>query len=174
MGKYPDGTFGVEDVVRGRWSAGTRDRVIRDTAELDALRSGHVTVYREQEPGGSGKEVGEAFVRMMAGFAAHADRVTGDKADRFQPFAAQVEHGNVLVRRAGWTDDWLDEVCSFPEADYLDQSDATGGAFNKLATAGGGTMAVPGGGPAARPKDLCAGGVAVPRGGVTVSQGRRY
>lgn len=136
MARYPDGRYGVEDVVRGQWSAGTRDRVIADTADLDRLRYGSLATWREQGPGDAGKDVAAAFVRMLSGHDAHADRVTGNKVERYQPFAAQVEAGNVLVKVADWTDDYLDEQASFPDGAWKDQADASSGAFNKLAGGG--------------------------------------
>ena len=51
----------------------------------------------EQEPGSGGKESVEATIRMLAGFVAEADRVTGSKEVRADPFAAQWQAGSDCV-----------------------------------------------------------------------------
>ena len=58
--------------------------------------------------------------------------MTGSKEVRAEPFAAQVEHGNVSILRAAWTKPFIDEARLFPNGKYKDQIDAAGGAFNKL------------------------------------------
>jgi predicted phage terminase large subunit-like protein len=120
----------VANVVRGQWSAGERDRMMRQTAELDGI---DVSQWVEQEPGSGGKESAEATVRLLAGFAVYAETVTGDKDTRLEPFAAQCEAGNVSLLRGGWNGAFLDELAALPNGRYRDQSDAAGGAFNKLA-----------------------------------------
>jgi predicted phage terminase large subunit-like protein len=136
MARDAAGVYHVEDVVRGQWSAGTRERVIRETAQADRAACGYVPVWVEQEPGSGGKESAEATVRNLAEFGAHAERVTGDKVTRFLPFAAQAEAGNVRVLQRPWAADYRNELITFPRGKYADQADATGGAFNKLAAAG--------------------------------------
>jgi predicted phage terminase large subunit-like protein len=123
----------VVDVVRGQWSAGRREEIILDTAKADRARYGTVRYYVEQEPGSGGKESVEATIRNLSGFAVKADRPTGDKAVRAQPFAAQAEAGNVFVLPGRWNDDYVEEHAAFPEGPYKDQVDASSGAFNKLA-----------------------------------------
>jgi len=44
----------------------------------------------EMEPGSGGKESAENTLRNLAGFSCYADRVTGSKEARANPFAAQV------------------------------------------------------------------------------------
>jgi predicted phage terminase large subunit-like protein len=133
MSRTKGGRFFVEDVVRGQWSSGRRNDIMLATAKADRDKRCHA-VWTEQEPGSGGKESAESTARLLAGFNVHADRVTGDKVERFQPFAAQAEAGNVFVMNKGWTDEYVDELVSFPEGRYKDQADATAGAFNKLAT----------------------------------------
>ena len=101
MLRMRDGTFVVADVRRGQWSALDRERVIRQTA-MTVMRYPTTKVYLEQEPGSGGKESAEASVRMLAGYAAEADRVTGSKETRADPFAAQWQAGNVRLVAAPW------------------------------------------------------------------------
>lgn len=125
-----DGVYTVQDVVRGQWSALERERIIRQTAELDGR---DVPIWVEQEPGSGGKESAQATVRSLAGWRVYAERVTGDKLTRAQPFAAQAEARNVRLVRGGWNSVFLDELTMFPNGRHDDQCDAASGAFAKLA-----------------------------------------
>ena len=69
---------------------------------------------------------------MLAGFKVRADRVTGNKEDRAQPYAAQVQAGNVLLLSGEWNRAFLDEHETFPAGKFKDQVDAAAGAFNKV------------------------------------------
>jgi predicted phage terminase large subunit-like protein len=134
MLRLRDGTFVVADVRRGQWSALDRERAIRQTAMTDHDIYPTTKVYLEQEPGSGGKESAEASVRMLAGYAAEADRVTGSKETRADPFAAQWQAGNVRLVSAPWNKNYLDEHEHFPAGKYKDQVDASTGAFNKIAS----------------------------------------
>jgi predicted phage terminase large subunit-like protein len=127
--KLVDGSFIVADRVKGQWSAGKRERIIRQTAEVDGKE---VNVWVEQEPGSGGKESAENTIRGLAGYRVRADKVTGAKEVRAEPYANQVEIGNVSLLKAEWNKDFLYEHESFPVGKYKDSVDATAGAFNKL------------------------------------------
>lgn len=125
-----DGFTYIEDVVRGQWSAYEREKIIKQTAETDKSRHGSVTIYVEQEPGSGGKESAENTIRNLSGFIVYADRPSGSKDVRLEPFAAQAEAGNVILVRGRWNHDWIEEIVAIPNGEYRDQSDATAGAFN--------------------------------------------
>lgn len=130
------GVYYIEDVVRGQWSSLQRNRVIRQTAELDEERHpGLVETWLEQEPGSGGKESAEISLRELAGYNAHAEPVSGagDKVARARPLSAQAEARNVKICRGDWNAAYLDELSAFPQGRYKDQVDASSGAFNKLA-----------------------------------------
>lgn len=131
MARDKDGVYYVEDVLRGQWGATERERVVRQTAEIDGKR---VEIWVEQEPGSGGKESAEATIRGLAGFVIRADRVTGDKVTRAEPFAAQAGGLNVKLKKAAWNDSYLERLTAFPNGTYKDDVDASSGAFNKLAT----------------------------------------
>jgi predicted phage terminase large subunit-like protein len=136
MARAADGVFYIEDMVRGQWSSGARDAIIRQTAERDALRYRNaVQTWVEQEPGSSGKDSALAAVRLLAGHSIRADKVTGSKEVRADPFAAQAEACNIRLVRGPWNGAWLDELTSFPNGAHDDAVDASSGAFNKLARA---------------------------------------
>jgi predicted phage terminase large subunit-like protein len=119
----------VLDVVRGQWGPGEREKVMRQTAE----RHGRdVRIWLEQEPGSGGKDSAQASLKNLDGFVARAERATGDKTSRAEPFAGQVNIGRVGILRANWNAEYLDELKYFPASTYKDQVDASSGAYNRL------------------------------------------
>lgn len=129
MHRLVNGKYIIEDVKRGQWASNERERIKRETAEAD----GHgVAVWNEQEPGSGGKEQAEATVRNLAGFSVRADRPTGDKVFRADPYSVQVNNGNVLLLEASWNHDFIEEHRFAPFGTHKDQWDAAAGAFSKL------------------------------------------
>lgn len=130
MAKGEDGVFYIEDVVRGQWAAPQRERVIKQTAEVDGTG---VEVWVEQEPGSGGKESAESTVRNLAGYTVKMERPTGDKSVRAEPYSVQVEASNVKLVKGEWNKDFIEEHKAFPVGKHDDQIDGASGAFNKLA-----------------------------------------
>lgn len=133
MHRLKDGRFCVSDVQRGQWGALDRETRIKQTAEVDGKR---IRVAIEQEPGSGGKESAEATIRNLAGWNVKADRPTGDKALRAEPYATQVQGGNVMLVNGPWVRAFLQEHEMFPNGKFKDQVDAAGAAFAALATTG--------------------------------------
>jgi phage terminase large subunit-like protein len=146
-----DGITYIEDVVRGKWTAGPRENVIKQTALMDAGNHGYgqYKVYVEQEPGSGGKDSADATRNMLlkAGFAAACDRVgkqEGNKFQRADPLAGAAEAGKVYILEGAWNKLFLDELENAgPGAMYLDQMDAAAGAYNKAHRGTVGAGAVP-------------------------------
>lgn len=130
MSKADDGYWYVEDVVRGQWSAAKREKTIKTTAQLDGVG---VKVWIEQEPGSGGKESAERTIENLSGFHVEAERATGAKELRAEPYAVQVEAGNIRVLNRPWTKEFVGEHKTFPVGKYKDQIDAASGAFSKVA-----------------------------------------
>lgn len=130
------GVYYVVDVVMGQWEAAQRERVISQTLAADAAAHGHVETYIEQEPGSGGKESAEATIKNNAGYVVKADRPTGDKELRAEPFAAQCAIQNVKLLAGEWNGRYLDILTSFPAGKIKDPIDASSGGFSKLAQAG--------------------------------------
>ena len=61
-----------------------------------------------------------------------AERDSGSKLLRAQPFAAAVEAGNVCLVRGGWNEAFLDEARVFPAGAHDDQIDAAADAWLRL------------------------------------------
>ena len=73
----------------------------------------------------------------MAGFVCKAERPTGDKAVRAEPYSIQIEAGNVKLLKGDWNQLFVDEHKTFPSGKYKDQIDASSGGFNKIAAPAG-------------------------------------
>jgi predicted phage terminase large subunit-like protein len=129
MAKLKNGMFMVLDVVRGQWTASRREPRIRQTAALDGKNT---RIYIEQEPGSGGKESAEYTIKGLAGYRIKADRPTGSKEVRAEPYSDQVQIGNVGLLKAPWNKDFIAEHESYPAGKYKDQIDAVAGAFNRL------------------------------------------
>lgn len=131
IGQGVDDLFYILDVVRGQWSAPKRERTIRQTAETDG---NSVKIWVEQEPGSGGKESADATITNLAGFVCKAERPTGDKTVRAEPYSVQVEAGNIKLLKGVWNERFIDEHKTFPRGKYKDQIDAASGGFNKIAS----------------------------------------
>lgn len=129
MHRLKDGRYVIEDVVRGQWEALDREKRIKQTALSDGKA---VQIWVEQEPGSGGKESAEATIRNLTGFVVKADRVTGEKEVRADPYAAQVQGGNVSLVYGPWIRQFLAEHEVFPVGQYKDQVDAAAGAYIKV------------------------------------------
>lgn len=130
-----EGQYYIADVVKGRWTPNERNQVMAQQAELDLKRygMGRVDLWIEEEWGANAIESTVILSRHLARFAPRFDRKNVDKETRAKPLSAACEAGNVSVLNAGWTRDFLDELCSFPNPKvHDDQVDAASGAFAKL------------------------------------------
>jgi predicted phage terminase large subunit-like protein len=136
MHRMRDGRFVIEDVTRGRWNALERETRLKRVVQADRDRLKRLGVsYKvviEQEPGSGGKESVEATIRNLTGFTCIADKPTGSKEVRADPFAAQVQGNNVWLVAGPWVPDFLEEAESWPHSPHLDQIDAATMAFAHL------------------------------------------
>lgn len=129
IGKTPEGRFIIADAKRERFNAGEVRRLIKNTATQDGL---DCIIDIPQDPGQAGKAQAQDIVRDLAGYIARYSPESGDKATRADPLAAQAEAGNVDILKGDWNTAYLDEICSFPFGEYMDQVDASSRAFNEL------------------------------------------
>lgn len=129
-GPCKEGRFYILDVVRGQWEPDEVNRVLLQTAQKDGAR---VKIIVPQNPGDAGVFQARMFIQHLAGYNVSAERETGSKEVRAEPFAAQVNAGNVVIVRAAWNGALVEEMRSFPNGKHDDQIDAEAGAFNILA-----------------------------------------
>jgi predicted phage terminase large subunit-like protein len=129
MSLLSSGKWVVEDVKRGRWGTDERERMIRMVADADGKNT---QIWVEQEPGSGGKESAEGTIRNLGGFMAYAERPTGDKTFRADPFSVQVNNGNIMLLVGNWHREFIEELRFFPYSTFKDQTDAASGAFSHL------------------------------------------
>jgi len=129
MCKLKSGIFVIMDVKRGQWGSNKREQIIKDTAVADGVNT---YVYVEQEPGSGGKESAEGTIRNLIGYSCYADKPTGDKVFRADPYSVQVNNGLFQIMAGFWNHEYIEEHRFFPYSMYKDQVDASSGAFNHL------------------------------------------
>lgn len=124
------GIYYITDIVRVRKAAGAVERIVKETADRD----GHdVSIRIEQDAGGAGKALTDRYTHhILRGYNVRADRVTGPKYLRAQPVAAAAENDLLRLVRTRQTDDFLDELSSFPHGHHDDCVDALAGAHHHV------------------------------------------
>lgn len=128
IGKTPNGRYIIADAKRER--VNTPRTMIKATASQDGMEC---FVAYPQDPGQAGKDQARSIAQDLAGYRFRSSPESGDKATRAEPFAAQCEAGNVDILQGDWNTAFLDEICSFPFGEFMDQVDASSRAFNELA-----------------------------------------
>lgn len=129
VGKLPDGRLVIGDMVRLRAGPDERDAAIVNTAAADGRV---VKVSIPQDPGQAGKTQVLYLTRSLAGHRVISSPESGDKITRAEPFAAQVNIGNVLMLRGEWNHQLREELRMFPNGTNDDQVDALSRAFADL------------------------------------------
>jgi predicted phage terminase large subunit-like protein len=127
-----DGYFYILDIVRKQMTTYERDMKMLKTAQVDRDTYGNVNIWHQQDPGSAGKDSAEATNRVLMGFPAKFETVSGSKEDRSGPLESALQGGLVFVMQAAWNEAFVDECVSFPRGRYDDQVDAASGAYNKL------------------------------------------
>lgn len=133
MHELRNGTWCVADVYRKQVDVWNREQDIRRISHNDAAVLKKYVVWIEQEPGSGGKESAQRTISNLAGLTCRPDRPKGDKYLRAEPYAAQVQGGNIVLLDRPWTKAFINEHETFPNGKYKDQVDAAGAAFSKLA-----------------------------------------
>jgi predicted phage terminase large subunit-like protein len=138
----PDHTVGVRlDRLSDNRIAITRLTRLRESpkfvreAILDCVRRDGpvVPVWLEMEGGGLAGIAIESLQREVSDGALVSAQTPGaDKTNRAQPWSNAWMNGQVLMRRAGWNDDLIDEHESFPAGEHDDIVDACSLALSKL------------------------------------------
>jgi predicted phage terminase large subunit-like protein len=130
MGRGQDGYTYVLDVVRGQWDSSLRNQRMKQAAAQDGVGT---RIRLPQDPGQAGKDQVGSLTRMLSGFPVKALPVSGDKETRADPFAAQVNAGNVRIVRGAWNAAFVEELRAFPAGRHDDGVDAAADAFNEVA-----------------------------------------
>ncbi|UXN34717.1 phage terminase large subunit [Avibacterium paragallinarum] len=129
LGKTADGVLIIADLAHGDLGADERDRLIKQTANLDGR---NVEISLPQDPGQAGKTQVLYLTRMLQGYIVRTSPESGDKITRAEPFAAQVNVGNVKMLKGSWNKTILDEMKMFPNGKHDDCIDACSRAYGEL------------------------------------------
>ena len=104
-----------------------------ETIKTVAAADGKDCPVREEKEGGSaGKTVVDARAKMLVGYDYKGVVISGSKATRIKPFRAQCEAGNVWLLRGPWNEEYITQLCGFPNAKNDDDVDSTSCAFNSV------------------------------------------
>lgn len=128
MGRIPDGRILVADVTRLQGAPEKVEAALTNAASRD----GDVPIGLPQDPGQAGKAQVKYLTKQLKGKRVVSGPVTGDKVTRAEPFASQVNVGNVCLLKAEWNDAYIDELRMFPNGRHDDQVDASSTAFAML------------------------------------------
>ena len=129
LGKLPDGRLVIADMVHGDVSSDDRDRIMKNTASQDGKG---VLISIPQDPGQAGKTQVQYLLKLLQGYKVHTSTETGDKVTRAEPFASQVNVGNVLMVKGDWNQGVIDEMRMFPNGARDDRIDGLSRAYSQL------------------------------------------
>jgi predicted phage terminase large subunit-like protein len=121
--------YWILDVYRGQDGTDKRDAKILQNCELDGRET---RIRIPQDPGSAGKSLSHYFIKLLSGYLLNSPTVSGNKETRAEPFAIQVNAGNVSMIKAEWNKDLLKELETFPYGKYDDQVDSLSDAFDEL------------------------------------------
>lgn len=130
LARLKNGTYLVLDVVRLRGGPEEVERLILSTAKADGKK---VKIRIPQDPGQAGKVQAKSLGKLLSGYRVIIEPISGDKATRAGPAAAQVNIGNVACVRGAWLSPFREELASFPSGVHDDQVDAFADAFSVVA-----------------------------------------
>jgi predicted phage terminase large subunit-like protein len=129
LGRMPDGRYLIADIVREQYGPEDVEKSLKATASRDGRST---KVRLPQDPGQAGKAQIKNLTKLLAGYTVVAKTITGDKVVRAEPFAAQVNVGNVCQLNAPWNGVVNSEMKLFPNGAFDDIEDAGADAFNEL------------------------------------------
>jgi predicted phage terminase large subunit-like protein len=106
------GTYYIEDVVRFRARHGEVFERMVEAAKQDG---DDTLIVVPADPGASGKQYASTLIRDLAerGFYAKSKPTSKSKVQRFAPFCAACESGNVKIVAGEWNDTFIDELEAF-------------------------------------------------------------
>lgn len=106
------GTYYIEDVVRFRARHGEVFERMVEAAKQDGEDT---LIVVPADPGASGKQYASTLIRDLAerGFYAKSKPTSKSKVQRFAPFCAACESGNVKIVAGEWNDAFIDELEAF-------------------------------------------------------------
>lgn len=128
-GPDKEGIYYIEDVTEEHLATSARMRHIKAIATEDGES---VTITIPGDPGSAGKDIAAFSIRHLAGFHVVTYKAKEDKILRAQPFADQVNAGNIRLLRAEWNATYRKRLKDFPFGKLKDVIDASSDAFSQI------------------------------------------
>lgn len=123
------GEIWILDIARDRLSPAKVDNLILTTTQQD----GHEVYSRfPKDVGSAGKKVAHDIIRMLNGYKAKAEGVSGDKVTRAIPASSQAEIGNIKILRGRNVNEFLTEAEAFPYGRHDDMVDCLSDCVEEL------------------------------------------
>lgn len=133
MAYCSDGYFYILDIVRIQATSHKRNQAMKKAAESDKkLYGSAVKIWHQQDPGSAGVDSAEATNKLLVGYPAKFETVSGSKEDRSDSLEDAFEGGLMFMLQGVWNEPYVEESCVFPRGKYDDQVDAASSAYNKL------------------------------------------
>lgn len=129
LGRRKNGSIIIGDIVRLQGRPDEVEAAIVATAARDGRK---VRISLPQDPGQAGKHQIAYLSKALMGYTVAASPESGDKVTRAEPFASQVNIGNVSMVRAEWNGPLVSKMRNFPFGKHDDQIDALSRAFNEI------------------------------------------
>ena len=130
MGVDEHQNYWILDMYRDRVSTDVRDKQM---LQISAMDGNETRIRLAQDPGSAGKSMKDYFIKFFAGYVVICKPVSGNKEVRAEPFAIQVNEGNVFLARGDWNKEFINELGNFPFGAHDDIIDACSDAFDELA-----------------------------------------
>jgi predicted phage terminase large subunit-like protein len=130
MGLTEDDTIIILDVLRGQWGSEIRNR---EMMRFASPWKETATIQIAQEGGSAGVDQKKALTKLFMGYDLDVIKETGSKEIRAEAYSSQVNLQNVLLVKAEWNADFVEEHRQFPNGKHDDQIDAAANAFNSVA-----------------------------------------
>ncbi len=124
LGRAPNGTIYVLDVVRGQWGPLEVESTIINTASQDGNRC-KIAIW--QDPAQAGKFDAKHMIRVLIGYVVEVERASKNKTAFAKPFSVQWLAGNVVLVRGPWNEPYLRVMDAFPSKDPAIKDDDVDG-----------------------------------------------
>jgi predicted phage terminase large subunit-like protein len=110
LGVTSEGLYVISNIVRFRDTPDIVEKILLNTASVDGLGAEQSLPI---DPGQAGKSQILSLTRILSGYRVHSSPESGDKVTRSEPFAAQVNVGNVVMVRDDLNDVTIKELTRF-------------------------------------------------------------
>lgn len=129
IGRRPNGTIVVADVMRFRKSA----NMVREMVKANAIRDGkNVLIYIPTDPGQAGRYQISSYREWLGDFTVISKVITKNKVAMAEPAAAMWQNRLIHLVRGEWNVPFIKELDLFDTGRYDDQVDALTGGISVL------------------------------------------